>query len=411
MAGTREGARRRASLRTLWKDSGFRLFALSTGMSAFGNGIFAAVSFLYYTQVLGEAPTLAGAVLTGAGVLAILGSVPLGRFMDHSSPSVINGLLLAAQGVAVGALILDGGTGVFVAVAGGVALVSKLRLAARGALIAVAFTGESRLRVRAFMRSLSNIGIGFGSGAAAFVVSSDDRDRFRWALAVVAVLYVLSALPMWRLRVSVNRSTVRNNPSDATGVGALRDRRYVIVALLNGALGVHFLLIEIAVPIWLSQDPTRPLWLVSAGLIINTCIVAGVTVPLSPYVDSARRAVVAQVVAGVLIATSCCAIALAGVLATQMSIALALGAFVIYSFGEVVQATAAWQLSFDLADPNRSGEYQGVFASGSSVGPVIAPLLISALLTSTGNGGWLLLASLVLFLGLAHPLAARLPSY
>lgn len=398
--------RAEARHRLPWSDRNFQWLVLSTATSALGNGVFAAISFLYYTRVLDKPATLAGAVLTAAGVVAIVGGTPLGRLVDRGKPASINAILLVLQAAAIVGIIFSRATVVFVLVAGGAALVGKLKLAARGALFAIAFTGENRMRVRGSLRSVSNLGIGLGSGAAAVVVSSRSSGSYKLALLMVGCLYLLAAWPMSRMK-DLRRPAIITVAGGGQSRTALRDHVYVAVAALNGLLGIHFLLIQVGIPIWLSQHASLPLWLVSAGLIINTTVVAAATLPISPMVESVRAAVRAEVVATVLITVACVLFGIAGATPRSLAIILAMVAVLVYSFGEVLQATAAWQFSFDLADPNRPGEYQGVFASGASAGPVLAPLVISSVLVNVGDGGWLVLGAGFLVVGAAHPFVLR----
>ena len=65
-------------------------------------------------------------------------------------------------------------------------------------------------------------------------------------------------------------------------------------------------------------------------------------------------------------------------------------------FGEMLQASGAWEIGFDLAPPDRQGQYQGFFGTGASVARMLGPLLLTTLIVTWGTPGWLLLGGLFL---------------
>jgi hypothetical protein len=385
-------------LKDLRRSARFRAIAGSTAVSAVGNGLFAAVSFLYYTHVVQVPATTVGSVLTVVGAASIALGVPVGRALDRIHPARINALLLLLQGLAVAAMaMVDTPMPLYAAVAA-TTLLSKVKLAARGSLIALAFQDSTRMAARAWLRTLSNMGMAVGSGLAA---AATFTGSYRAALLGVGACYGASAIPLLRLDLPAA------GPAPASAGrkgGALRDLRYVTVAVLSGVFSIHYYVIEIGVPIWISSGPRRAAWLVSAGLVINTVLVSALQIPLSRFITDVRASVRATVAAGGLIAASCVLLAAAAGLDGGAQLALALTAFAVYSVGEVLQASAAWELSFVLADPRRPSEYQGLFASGTTIGPVLAPMTI-ALVLSLGDGGWLILAAGFLVVAVAHRLA------
>jgi MFS family permease len=127
-------------------------------------------------------------------------------------------------------------------------------------------------------------------------------------------------------------------------------------------------------------------------------------VPVAHRIDGAAAAIRAQLHAGMLFALAALGIFTAGALPPPWASALLLTSVAVYSIGEIMQAAAAWELSFELAAPDRPGEYQAVFASGANIGPILAPFLITFVLAGIGDGGWL-----VLGIGLCAVAAAHLP--
>ncbi|GIE86471.1 MFS transporter [Actinoplanes regularis] len=350
--------------------------------------------------------TFVGTVLTTSGIIAICVGAPIGRLIDRVPVARANIVVLVAQATSVAALAFIQGPIPFALAAGLVALTGKVKLAARGALIALAFAGTDRVRTRSWLRSLSNLGMAGGSAIAAIATGVDKPWLYRLALLLVSATYLVSAGLLRPLR------TVTASPRADAGAGgrrgALRDRVYLTIALLNGLLGVHYLLIEVGVPVWAQNGPLRALWLVSAGLIINTVVVVLGQVPLTARLSGVSSAIRAQILAGGLFVAFGAMLLIAGHLRGVPQAVWACGAFTVYSLGEVLQAAAAWELSFELADPNRPGEYQGAFASGAALGPALAPLVITGALNAIGDVGLLALGVGLLVLALLQgPIVSR----
>lgn len=218
----------------------FRALSISTGTAAVGNGIFAATSFLYYTKILSQPTTVAGNTVAIASLIAVLLSVPFGRAVDRINPLTSNAILLSVQAISIFALVFSGSsTWFFVSVVGVAALISKLKLAARALLIAVSFKGDDRIRVRAMLRTISNVGIGIGSGLAAAVTLSGTDVAYELGLGVTAALYGLSAFQLRHIGLAGTEiSPPLPNPQKTRGG---LNRRFLGVTVLNGALSAHFM--------------------------------------------------------------------------------------------------------------------------------------------------------------------------
>lgn len=110
--------------------------------------------------------------------------------------------------------------------------------------------------------------------------------------------------------------------------------------------------------------------------------------------------------AALLVLVACLALAGTGRIgrgSPALVVAMLTGAAAVYSLGEVVRASASWELSFELADSTRSGEYQGLFSSGVTVGGVLAPVVFTWTLSTCGDLRWVVLGMLFLALGLSQP--------
>lgn len=69
---------------------------------------------------------------------------------------------------------------------------------------------------------------------------------------------------------------------------------------------------------------------------------------------------------------------------------------VLYSFGEVFHSTSEFLCSFDLADQDRIGEYQGVFSLFKGVSNAAAPAVLTLVVLNGRMLGWLIMGFLLL---------------
>ena len=71
------------------------------------------------------------------------------------------------------------------------------------------------------------------------------------------------------------------------------------------------------------------------------------------------------------------------------------------TLAEVLCSAAGWALSYDLADPDAPGAYQGVFTSGFALAGMLAPLIVTSTALRFGFAGWVALGALFAAAGLA----------
>ena len=175
--------------------------------------------------------------------------------------------------------------------------------------------------------------------------------------------------------------------------------RYLTLTALSGLFGIQFGLAEIGLPLWVVNFTQAPTVMVSVLLIVNTVLVIAFQIPLSRGTHDVRRAGNAVGLAGLLMLGACLAYAGSGSVPVIAAIGLLVLAMLLHTFAEVLSSAGTWGLSFELAEPERAGAYQGVFSMGFSLGAMAAPLVITFTVLSHGLLGWLMLGAL--FLGAA----------
>jgi hypothetical protein len=253
--------------------------------------------------------------------------------------------------------------------------------------VAYVFT-EGRVGSKARMRAAGNVGLAVGGGLGGIGLQTDSAQMLRWTLILVGAALIVSAL------IGSGLPSAGRRPVDPAGrrsyQGVFRDRPYMTVVVLNGLVCTHYGLFEVAMPLWIVTQTSAPKWLVGAVFTMNTVLVVLFQMRVSRDRDSAADGGRALRQAVALIALSTVAYA-AAAYADQAVLAafLIVAASTVYVFGEMLQATGSWALSYELTPDGRHGEYQGAFKTGSTGGTMLAPL-VGVLVIGPGNGmGWI----------------------
>ncbi len=402
-----------------------RALVASSSVSRIGRGVFFAITVLYFTQILGLTGTEAALVLAMASGTGVLASLLGGWLADRWSArrmtfafEALGGALLVAYAFAgdfISALIIACTSNFF----------DTLGHSSRSAIIARGFTADKRVFTRAVLRTVTNVAIAVGAGIAATALAIGTGASYRAVIIVAGVLGVVGSLPLLGLPARVDAAPRATTTSIRTETGSIdtvaqgeaerasrrewnrrspwRDPRYLLLALLSAVFGMQFGVAEVGVPLWVTSATEAPEVIVAVLLIVNTTLVVIFQVPLSRGTHDVRTAGRVTMIAGWLMAAACIVYALSAGHPTWVAIVLLIIAALTHTFAEVLSQAGAWGLSFELADPQRAGAYQGVFGMGFSLSALAAPLVVNATAIQMGMVGWIILA--VVFLGAAVGIA------
>ena len=103
------------------------------------------------------------------------------------------------------------------------------------------------------------------------------------------------------------------------------------------------------------------------------------------------------------VAASCVLFGLAAGRSARMAGALVLLAAAVHVLGELWLSSATFAVAFDLAPEWAQGQYQGLLQTGRQIGNMLAPPLLTALVITLGEPGWLALAAVFAAAGLTYP--------
>jgi MFS family permease len=316
---------------------------------------------------------------------------------------LIGGVVLAGVALASVALVTEFWAAVVTETLVSIALGTNGSV--RSAIIARAFSAETRVTSRAVLRTVTNVGITIGTGIGAIALALGSAEAYRAILVVGGLAYAASALLLLRLPARVDapgraERAAAADEADTDAAGAARspwrDPRYLLFSVLASVFAIQFVVLNVGIPLWVAHDTVAPEYLVSIMFIVNTVLVIALQVPLSRGTHELRRAGTVTAIAGVLMALGCVLYGAAAGASLLATVVLLIAASVLHALSEVLSQGGAWGLSFELADSRRAGAYQGMFSMTFAIASMVGPLIITWTAISLGFAGWLILAAMFL---------------
>ena len=243
-----------------------RSLAFAAVVNTFGNGLYLVLSALFFTRIVGLSAANVGLGLSGAALVGLAASTPMGYLADRFGPRNLAVGWFAAQSVAQVAMVFAHSYLWFLVVIVLDRLIDAGARGAWGAVMANAVPEDQRLRTRAYLRSATNLSITVGVLVAGVALTADTRSWYVGMFLANAVTTMLAALILLRV------PTIPPVPKPANGprLGSLRDRPFLTFTVVDGLLSMHYVVVEFAVPLWVMSATGVPRWTVSVLGIINT---------------------------------------------------------------------------------------------------------------------------------------------
>ncbi|MET8975607.1 MFS transporter [Streptomyces sp. NPDC004539] len=370
-----------------------RVLALAQLVCRTGDGAYYICSALFFTRVVGISPVKMGLGLTIAWSLALVLSVPLGHLADRRGPRVMAVVLFVCAGLAISSYLFVSSFTLFLAGACAYAVSQRGGSAAQQALLA-GLAPEGRVtEIRAYVQSSYNAGLAMGSALGGVALLVDRREAYYAVFALNALAFFCAAFVLSRVPEVPPRPVAPEAAQGETSV--LKDRPYVVVTALNTLLLLHIPLVDIALPLWISEHTAAPVWLLSLMFMLNTVSVVLFQVRVSRGVTGLASASRYLFVGSSLLGLGCVVFALTSVGSSAwVAGVVLLVAVAIQALGEMMQAAGAWEVSFGLAPDGKHGQYQAFFGNGTTVAEMVGPLLLTGLIVYWGAPGWILLGVL-----------------
>ena len=369
-------------------DPALRILSLATLINTFGNGLFMTIEVIYFTFHVGLSPTQVALGLSIAGGVSMLFSVPAGHLADRVGPRDIAVIAYVGEGLLLIGFIFVQSFWPFLLVAVITGAINAVGQTLRMATIASFGEGEERIRIRAFTRSISNLGLAIGTVFAGIALAIGTDTAYTTMLILDSASFMVTAF-VWRKLPFVAPTLSKGEPFSFV---ALKDKRYVGATLLNGVMSLHFVIQNIAIPLWIVKETNAPRWWVALVLIVNMVAVILFQVRASRGTPDAKAGAKKFEHAGFYVAIACLLYGLSSGVSTLVACTLLVVAMIVHVIGELLGSVGAWSIGFGLADPKFQGQYQGVFSLGWGIGGTFGPSLVVALTLGMGLSGWIILA-------------------
>jgi MFS family permease len=359
----------------------------ATLFNTIGNGIFAAIGVVYFVKVVSLTPSQVTVGLAIGGAVALLVGVPAGRLADRYGPRPVYIVLLCTEAAAVFGYAFVTSWPQFLAATIGAISANRATAGVRNAYIALLFTGPERIRVRALMRSVTNVGLVVGSSIGGLALSGTSGTTFAVLLCIDAVSFLAVVAFLITMPAPRTARTTRTRT-----IEVLRDRRFLAMTVSQSTLSLHLGVLATALPLWIvERTGLEHVWI---SIVLATTALGGILfqVPASRGTDTLNGAARAGRRSGLLLAASCLLIAMT--VLPHLALPLLLAGAALRLAGELLQAASSWAMSFALSPPDRAGTYQSLLSTGYSAAAMISPLIAGAILAAPGPTGWCCLAAL-----------------
>ena len=369
-------------------DPILRIFALATLINTFGNGLFMTVEVIYFTTVVGLSPAKVALALSIAGGVSLLFSIPAGHFADRRGPRDVAVLAYTAEGLVMAGFFFVHSYLPFLVLSVVLGIVGTIGQTMRMAMISKLGTGDARVTIRAYQRSVTNFGIAMGTVFAGIALAINTKAGYQTMMLLDAATFIVASLVFRRLPF-VEPTVEKGEPLSFM---ALKDRRFLGVTALNGIMSLHFVLQNVAIPLWVVKETSAPRWWVSVIMLVNTIGVILFQVRVSRGSGDIKVGAKQVQRAGFAVAVACVLYALSAGVNTLIACALLIAAMMVHVYGELVGSSGSWSIGFGMADEKHQGQYQGVYSLSWGVGGTIGPSFVTAMAITLGQRGWVYLA-------------------
>lgn len=379
-----------------------RLLSLVNLAYAVGRGLFLSGSIVYFTTVTGLSAAQVALGSSAAALSGFAASLLLGMLADRVGARPLLAVLFVVQAAGFALYPAVHSAPAFYVLIVALGFVEYGVGPSFGAFVSSVVDSGERVRVRAVLRTVFNIGFSVGSGLAALALAGGGT-AVRALPWFSAVLWLGAALLVTRLPLGRAATGERSRR-----FGALRDLRFVAVTALSAPLALHASVILVVLPLWTVERTDAPHALIALLMVANTVFVILFQVAASRGADTVTGAARLARRSGLWLGGACGAAAVAGAVGGAVAASLVLGlAMLLLTVSELQQAASGWGLAHGLAPEDAQGEYLGTFHLHMIVQSVLGPGAVAAATMSWGAWGWAAVAGVILLCAAAVVPVAR----
>jgi MFS family permease len=362
------------------------------------------VEVIYFTTVVGLSAAKVALALSIAGGVSLLFSVPAGHLADRRGPRDIAVLAYTAEGLVMAGFFFVHSYLPFLLLSIVLGIVGTVGQTTRMAMISKLGTGDARVTIRAYQRSVTNFGIAMGTVFAGIALAMNTKTGYQTMMLLDTATFVIASQVFRRLPY-VEPTVEKGEPLSFI---ALKDRRFLGVTALNGIMSLHFVLQNVAIPLWLVKQTNAPRWWVSVIMLVNTIGVILFQVRVSRGSGDINVGAKQVQRAGFAVAAACLLYALSSGVNAFFACSFLIAAMMVHVYGELIGSSGSWSIGFGMADEKHQGQYQGVYSLSWGVGGTVGPSFVTAMAITLGQRGWVYMAIMFAITGtLMHKLVTK----
>ncbi|MER6424915.1 MFS transporter [Streptomyces sp. NPDC001137] len=367
---------------------------------ALGLGMYLSSSVLFLDRAAGLTNQQIGVVLGTSGVASLLGAMPIARAAERFGVRSVLSALFAIRCAAFLALasVASFGQALVAAAVAGVLSRGIGPLIESGLISRV--PGDRAVGTLARLRTLRNAGMAAGALPAGAAIAVGEAWAYRAVLVASAVLFLCCAV------------VCRGFPASAAAPGkpvgrarVLRNRAFLSITVLYGALTLSALLLGIGMPLWIVQRTQAPPWTVTLIQLLNTAVVVALQVRLSRGSERLARARALMCGGGLLAGTGALVVPLTALGGGGFDLGVVVAAALLLSLGELMITAGTTGAALQHIPEGHRTSHLAALNLGFAVTTVVGPPLIS---TSVGWdwAGW---TGWAVFFATLGVLALRVP--
>ncbi|MGW5637490.1 MFS transporter [Streptomyces sp. NPDC003832] len=370
-------------------------FKYMAGMvvDATGSGMYLPLSLLYFHHVTGLSLTEVGAIVTAASVIGLISNPVAGVLIDRfgARAVLVGGYVLRASAFCLYPFV-DNPVAMF-AVLLPVALGDTSYPPAIQSFVAEIVQGTERDKLLALQRSLRNAGMGAGGLLAGAALALDDSGFYAVVLGAAAG-YLFAAALLGTIRTGSGARPPGARVSRRGGYRMVaRNRPFLGLTLLNIPTAFAYMVLSVALPVYLTRELDAPVSLVGVLYAVNTVGIAVLQIPVTRLLVRYRRTRAVALGAAVFGLSFVLFAVLGGLSTGAALIAGVFAATALFTAGELLHGATASALVAEAAPEATRGRHLAVYQLSWAVPIALAPTVLTGLLSLSATGMWLLLAA------------------
>ncbi|MFC4588804.1 MFS transporter [Sphaerisporangium corydalis] len=370
-------------------------------VDATGSGMYLPLSLLFFHHATGLPLDRVGVIMSAAALLSLVGNPIAGVLVDRfgARAVVVGGYLVRAVGFATYPLV-DSPVTMFLAVAL-VALGDGSYPPSIQSFVAAIAQGADRDKLLAAQRSLRNAGLGVGGLLAGAALGLGSDAAYTGIVLVSAAAFVGAALILRKIpvpRVGARAATAAPRTASAAPKKGgyrlvLRDRTFLVLTLQNVPSAFGYMVLSVALPIYVTQELGASASLVGVLYAVNTVGIALLQIPVTRRLIRYRRTRTAAFGASMFSLSFVAFAVLAGVPVESVQLVGVFAATGLFTLGEMLHGAPLSALVSSAAPEETRGRYMSVYQFSWAIPTALAPAVLTALLSWSVTSMWLLLAA------------------